>query len=121
MRLFSEAMETILTRGDLVLVYPEQAMWWNYRKPRPFREGAFFYAAKHNVPIVPIFVTMQDQDTLDGDGFPKQAYTIHVMPPIYPDPAKTLRQNEREMLEKNQTLCYDKYKEVYGIEVKYGK
>ena len=121
MRLFSEAMETILTRGDLVLVYPEQAMWWNYRKPRPFREGAFFYAAKHNVPIVPIFVTMQDQDTLDGDGFPKQAYTIHVMPPIYPDPTKTLRQNEREMLEKNQTLCYDKYKEVYGIEVKYGK
>ena len=119
MRLFSEAMETVLRRGDLVLVYPEQAMWWNYRKPRPFREGAFFYAAKNNVPIVPIFVTMEDQDVLDGDGFPKQAYTIHVMPPIYPDPAKSMRENEQEMLQKNQQLCYDKYKEVYGKEVCY--
>ena len=119
MRLFSQAMETILNRGDLVLVYPEQAMWWNYRKPRPFREGAFFYAAKHNVPIVPIFVTMEDQEKLDGDGFPKQAYTIHVMPPIYPDPNKSLRDNEREMLQKNQSLCYQKYEEVYGMAVKY--
>ncbi len=120
MRLFSQAMETILSRGDLVLIYPEQAMWWNYRKPRPFREGAFFYAAKHGVPIVPIFVTMEDQDKLDGDGFPKQAYTIHVMPPIYPDPSKTLRENEQEMLHKNQSLCYQKYEEIYGLPVRYG-
>ncbi len=119
MRLFSKAMETILNRGDLVLIYPEQSMWWNYRKPRPFREGAFFYAAKHNVPIVPIFVTMEDQPCLDGDGFPKQAYTIHVMPPIYPDPNKSLRDNERDMLQKNQSLCMQKYEEIYGIAVTY--
>ncbi|MBE6633084.1 MAG: 1-acyl-sn-glycerol-3-phosphate acyltransferase [Ruminococcaceae bacterium] len=120
MRLFSQAMEELLGRGDLVLVYPEQAMWWNYRKPRPFKEGAFFYAAKHGVPIVPIFVTMEDQDTLDGDGFPKQAYTVHVMPLIYPDPSLSLRENERRMLEENQRLCHEKYKEVYGFNVTYG-
>ena len=121
MRLFSNAMEALLARGDLILVYPEQAMWWNYRKPRPFREGAFFYAAKSKVPIIPIFVTMEDQDTLDGDGFPKQAYTVHIMPPIYPDPQKSLRENEREMLEKNQRLCHEKYREVYGKDVVYGE
>ncbi len=121
MRLFSEALDTILKNDGLVLVYPEQAMWWNYRKPRPFREGAFFYAAKASVPIVPIFVTMQDTDRLDEYGFPKQAYTIHVMPPIYPDPQKTLRENEREMLARNQQLCNDKYREVYGMDVTYGE
>ena len=121
MRLFSEALETILKNDGLVLVYPEQAMWWNYRKPRPFREGAFFYAAKANVPIVPIFVTMQDTDRLDEYGFPKQSYTIHVMPPIYPDPQKALRENEREMLARNQQLCNDKYREVYGMDVTYGE
>ena len=120
-RLFMRAVETLLARGDLILVYPEQAMWWNYRKPRPFREGAFFYAAKNMVPIVPIFVTMEDQEELDGDGFPKQAYTIHVMPLIYPDPNKSLRENEREMLERNQQLCRDKYREVYGKDVTYGE
>ncbi len=103
-------------RGDLVLIYPEQAMWWNYRKPRPTKPGAFFYAAKFRVPIVPIFVTMQDQNALDQYGFPKQAYTIHVMPPIYPDENKTLRENEVSMQEQNRTLCREKYREVYGKE-----
>ena len=115
-KLLSEAMETVLGRGDLVLIYPEQAMWWNYRKPRPTKPGAFFYAAKFHVPIVPIFVTMHDQDVLDQYGFPKQAYTIHVMPPIYPDENKTLRDNEVSMQEQNRTLCREKYREVYGKE-----
>ena len=115
-RLFSEALEIMFRRGDLILIYPEQAMWWNYRKPRPFKPGAFFYAAKFRVPIVPIFVTMEDLPELDEYNFPKQAYTIHVMPVIYPDPEKSLRENEREMLAKNQQLCHDKYVEVYGEE-----
>ncbi len=118
-RLFAEALTEILKNDGLVLIYPEQAMWWNYRKPRPFKPGAFFYAAKNMVPIVPLFVTMEDQDTLDEYNFPKQAYTVHIMPPIYPDPAKPFRQNEREMLQKNQQLCHDKYREIYGLEVSY--
>ena len=32
-RLFAEDLGTILSHGGLVLIYPEQAMWWNYRKP----------------------------------------------------------------------------------------
>lgn len=113
-RLFGEALETILKRGDLVLIYPEQAMWWNYRKVRPFKPGAFFYAAKNGVPVIPCFVTMEDQNRMDEYGFPMQKYTIHVMPPIYPDPNASLRENERNMLKKNQELCLAKYREVYG-------
>ena len=114
-RLFSEALAEILRRGDLVLIYPEQAMWWNYRKPRPFRPGAFFYAAKCGVPVIPVFVTMQDQDRPDEYGFPRQSYTIHVMPPIYPDPNASLRENEHRMLSENQRLCNNKYLEIYGL------
>lgn len=114
-RLFGEALEFVLRRGDAVLIYPEQAMWWNYRKPRPFKPGAFFYAAKHGVPILPLFVTMEDQNVLDEYNFPKQSYTIHILPPIFPDPAKTVRENEREMLAKNQELVDRTYHETYGI------
>lgn len=120
-RLFSQALEQILKNDGLVLIYPEQAMWWNYRKPRPFKPGAFFYAAKSMVPIVPLFVTMEDQPGLDEYGFPKQAYTVHIHPPIYPDPAKSLRVNEREMLEANQRLCEQTYCAVYGKELSYSE
>ena len=119
LRLFEAALERILAKGGLVLVYPEQAMWWNYRKPRPPKAGAYHYAAKFEVPIIPCFVTMEDTDVPDGYGFPKQTYTIHVMPPLYPDPQKTNRENERTMQAENYRLCLEKYREVYGVECKY--
>lgn len=119
LRLFESALERILAKGGLVLVYPEQAMWWNYRKPRPPKAGAYHYAAKFEVPIIPCFVTMEDTDMSDGYGFPKQKYTIHVMPPLYPDPQKTNRENERTMQAENYRLCLEKYREVYGVECKY--
>lgn len=113
-RLFAEDLGTILSRGGLVLIYPEQAMWWNYRKPRPHKPGAYFYAAKNHVPVIPLFVTMTDQaGRTDGAGFPKQAYTVHILPPIYPDPARSLRENERAMQEKNEQLCREVYERVY--------
>ena len=114
MRLFGDALEKILKDDGLVLVYPEQAMWWNYRKPRPPKAGAYLYAAKFNVPIIPCFVTMEDTDRIDEHGFPKQKYTVHVMPPLYPDPAKSMRQNEREMQAENYRLCREKYEQIYG-------
>ncbi len=31
MKAFIKAVDTILQRGDFILMYPEQSMWWNYR------------------------------------------------------------------------------------------
>ena len=35
MKKFNQAVRTLLARGESILIYPEQGMWWNYRKPRP--------------------------------------------------------------------------------------
>lgn len=37
---FLQAVDTILRRGDFILIYPEQSLWWNYRKPKPLKNGA---------------------------------------------------------------------------------
>ena len=34
---FMKAVDTILQRGDYILIYPEQSMWWNYKKPKPLK------------------------------------------------------------------------------------
>ena len=114
LRLFEAALEELLAKNALILVYPEQAMWWNYRKPRPPKAGAYHYAAKFGVPIIPLFVTMEDTDRIDEHGFPKQRYTVHVMPPLHPDPEKRPRENERAMQTENYALCREKYRQVYG-------
>ena len=46
-------------------------MWWNYKKPRPFKPGAFKFAVTAEVPIIPFFITMEDTDKIGEDGLLK--------------------------------------------------
>lgn len=122
MQKLDRALATLLARGECVLVYPEQAMWWNYQKPREYRIGAYHWAAKHGVPVVPCFVTLSPiEGKLGADGFPVMRYTVHVMPPLHPDPAASVRENAERMRAENKRLCLAKYEEVYGHAPTYGE
>ena len=114
-----EGVKTLLARGEKILIYPEQGMWWNYRKPRPLKDGAFRFAAKNGVPVIPFFISMEDTDRTDPNGFPIQAYTVHIMPAIYPDPDRSVRENCAAMRDRNYQLLKEKYEEVYGIPLTY--
>lgn len=121
MKLFMSAMDTLLRRGEKVLVYAEQGMWWNYRKPRPLTNGAFNFAVTSNVPVLPIFITMNDSDIIGGDGFPVQEYTINILEPIYPDGNLSKKENIEAMNKKNYALWKDVYEKTYGIPLVYLK
>ncbi|MBQ8140536.1 MAG: 1-acyl-sn-glycerol-3-phosphate acyltransferase [Clostridia bacterium] len=107
-----DAIDTLLSEGHFVLVYPEQSMWWNYRKPKPLKSGAFRFAAKNGVPVVPCFITMKDSDIMGEDGFFVQEYTINISEPIYPDTSLPYRKSADIMMQKN----YDEWKSVYEEE-----
>lgn len=109
---FSKATDQLLKDGNFVLIYPEQSMWWNYRKPKPLKSGAYMFAAKNGVPVLPCFITMKDSDIMGEDGFYVQEYTIHVAPPIYPQKELSYRQNIEYMMQKN----YDIWKQIYETE-----
>ena len=119
MKKFMEAMKVLLCRGEKVLIYAEQGMWWNYRKPRPLTAGAFRFAIEANVPVLPVFITMQDSPKLDQDGFPIQEYTVHFLPAIYADPSKSSKQNIEEMKQKNYEMWKQVYEDFYGIPLTY--
>ena len=110
---FLNAVDYLLQTGNYILIYPEQAMWWNYRKPRPFKVRAFKFASKNNVPVIPCFITMSDSDKIGKDGFPIQEYTIHIMKPLFPDKNKTAKENAEEMCQKNYEMCVETYEKVY--------
>ena len=119
MRDFSSGVDTLLKRGEKILVYPEQAMWGNYKKPRPLKSGAFQFAAKSLAPVLPFFLTMEDTEQLDGDGFPIQAYTVNILPAIYPEKGLSARENARRMAEKNYEAWKEVYEDFYGIPLRY--
>ncbi|MBQ8419159.1 MAG: 1-acyl-sn-glycerol-3-phosphate acyltransferase [Clostridia bacterium] len=119
LRKFTEAVDTLLREGHFVLVYPEQSMWWNYRKPKPLKSGAYMFAAKNNVPVLPCFITMQDSDIIGEDGFAIQEYTIHVGAPIYPKEENTYRQNIEYMMAENEQIWKHIYETTYQIPLSY--
>lgn len=116
---FMKAVDTLLQKGDFILIYPEQSMWWNYRKPKPLKPGAFKMAVRNNAPVIPIFITMQDSDKIDDEGFPIQEYTVNIEEPIYPDERLTSKENEENMLNKNFEVWKKIYEDFYGIPLEY--
>ncbi len=116
---FIKAVDVILKRGDFILVYPEQSMWWNYRKPKPLKNGAFNLAARNNVPVIPIFITMEDSDIIGEDGFPIQEYTVNIGEPIYPNESLSEKENVNEMRDKNYEIWKQIYEDFYDMPLEY--
>lgn len=116
---FTLSIKELLKGGAFILIYPEQAMWWNYTKPRPYRVGAYKLAAANGVPILPCFVTMSETDKKKKNGAVQLKYTAYILPPIYPCENRPPRVNAKEMQEKNFELCRNKYEEVYGVPLTY--
>ena len=119
LRKFTEAVDTLLQEGHFILVYPEQSMWWNYRKPKPLKSGAYMFAAKNKVPVLPCFITMQDSDIIGEDGFAVQEYTIHIGAPIYPKEENAYRKNIEYMMAENTKIWKDIYEMTYQIPLSY--
>lgn len=57
---FPKHLSNALAKNNWVLIYPEQEMWWNYRKPRKLQRGAYYFAAKQNVPVISLFIEIRD-------------------------------------------------------------
>lgn len=116
---FMKAVDVLLQKGDFILIYPEQSMWWNYRKPKPLKNGAFNFAARNYVPVIPIFITMEDSDIIGEDGFPIQEYTVNIEKPIYPDENLTEKENTEAMKEKNYEVWKNVYEDFYKTPLEY--
>ncbi len=109
------AIKNILQREGFILIYPEQEMWFNYKKPRDLRDGAYHYAAEFGVPVIPTFVTMENTDEIGEDGFYKQKYVLHVLHPIYPDKELSVRENRERMKQLDaiaKRKCYEEFYET---------
>ncbi len=117
---FMPAIEKLLKNNNLILIYPEEEMWFNYRKVRNLKIGAYHLAAKFEVPIIPCFVEMKEKSgEYEEDGFNKLKFILHIMPPIYPNKDKSLKENKIMMHDKDYELKKEAYEKAYGKEMSY--
>lgn len=116
---FPDLIRGLLRSGQYVLIYPEQEMWFNYRKPRPLKRGAYYYAARFHVPVISCFVEQVEIKEKENDEFNKVRYVVHILEPIFPDPQKSVRENSMEMMNRDYEQKKQAYEKAYGRKLTY--
>ena len=116
---FPDLIKGLLRSGQYVLIYPEQEMWFNYRKPRPLKRGAYYYAARFHVPVISCFVEQVEIKEKENDEFNKVRYVVHILEPIFPDPQKSVRENSMEMMNRDYEQKKQAYEKAYGRKLTY--
>lgn len=111
--------ERLVEKKEAILLYPEQEMWFNYRKPRPPKNGAYLFAAKLGVPILSCFVEIVDTQEDDTDEFRQVRFVLHVLDILYPDPDKNIRENINYLSAEDYRLKKQCYEECYGKALTY--
>lgn len=76
---FKQMLNAAFAGHHWVLIYPEQEMWFNYRKPRPPKRGAYFYAAEAGVPIISCFTEIRDLPVRENQQLREVRYILHVL------------------------------------------
>lgn len=113
-RIFPKKLAQVLSKPGWILIYPEEELWFNYRKPRPLKKGAYYYAAKFNQPIISTFTEIQatSKRELFQRDFYKTKKILHILPTIYPNPDLKIRENMQRMAEidyRQKKAAYEKY------------
>ena len=113
-RIFPKKLAQVLSKPGWILIYPEEELWFNYRKPRTLKKGAYYYAAKFNQPIISTFTEIQatSKRELFQRDFYKTKKILHILPTIYPNPDLKIRENMQRMAEidyRQKKAAYEKY------------
>lgn len=101
-REFIPQLKTRLQKAP-VLIYPEQALWLNYRKPRPGQRGAYYFATQLQVPVISMFVAM------DESGH----YQVHILKTLTPDPNLSRRDASLKLLAEDDRQRQAIFERVY--------
>lgn len=79
---FMKAVDEILQNENIVHFYPEAALWPYYWNIRNFKNGAFRFAIKNDVPIVPMVFTFRRPSAIRRTFKKKPDVTLTILKPI---------------------------------------
>ena len=116
---FVPELKRILSKGDFVLIYPEEEMWFNYRIPRPCKRGAYQFAHELDVPVISCFVKIIDTDKTDNDEFNKVKYVVDINKVIYPEVNESIRSDSKKMAEVDYEARKKAYEDAYNKKLNY--
>ena len=79
---FVKEINNALQNGKIIHFYPEKALWPYHEKIRNFKDGAFNFAIKNNVPVIPIVITFRNPKGIRKLFKKKKDVTMKILEPI---------------------------------------
>ena len=83
-------IDGLLKKGEVVGIYPEGELIPYYEGIREFKNGAFNFAVKNQVPILPIVFTYREPEGIIRFIKKKPFITLTILEPEFPRAEKTM-------------------------------
>ena len=83
-------IDDLLQKGEVVGIYPEGELIPYYDGIREFKNGAFNFAVKNQVPILPIVFTYREPEGIIKLIKKKPFITLTILEPEFPKPERTM-------------------------------
>ena len=82
---FMDSIDKLLQNNKTVHFYPEGSLWPHYDKIRHFKNGAFDFAVRNNVPVVPMVIKFNKTKKISNLIKTRTTITLVIQKPIYPN------------------------------------
>ena len=79
---FVKQLDNAIQKGKIIHFYPEKALWPYYEKIRNFKSGAFDFAIRNSVPVIPIVIIFRNPKGIRKIFKKKKDVTIKILEPI---------------------------------------
>lgn len=94
---FYKQVTAYLKQGRYIHLFPEASMWPYYNKLRPHKTGAYHFASKNNVPVVPYVIVFRE-----SKGFAKlirrrPRMSVYICKPLYTNLTLTSKQQNLDL------------------------
>lgn len=87
LKLFYKAFDYYREHGFWMHFFAEESRWQFYTPIRPFKKGAFIFAERYNLPIIPMAYSYRERKGLLKLFGKEACVTLNIGEPIFPDPA----------------------------------
>ncbi len=106
------AIGSLMQKGKIVNFYPEHALWYRYEKVRPFKPGAFRYAVRFGVPVLPLFIEFKETKLRRLLHMEKKVI-LHILPAVMPPAEGSERARAQALCGRVRAAMIEKYEDVY--------
>lgn len=110
---FNKAFDELHEKKQWLHVFPEAASWNYYQYIRPFKKGAFTFAYKYQLPVIPMAFSYRKPNAFEKiftGGLP--CITLNVGEPIIPD----MELSRKQCVTKLREECHKKIVELAGLD-----